>query len=766
MKKPWIFQRVSLRLRREDGGLDLRPWRSNAEAADLAGPELPRREFLRHSAFAASGLGLAGITGTFGLSWLFERSAYAATVVPTDNVVIRAEETIIRSRRELIMFHGQSNAIGTGGRPALTLQQIYANVTFNGGVRPGTDASAMTSLVPLVEYDGGHGTGGEVGTNACADGLVEYTAVLSGVPASAQYSRYSAFTSGEGGRPIGYFATFLDDDNPGGYQGWDDSKLRLTSMLALMRGEGLKDSSNIGWLATTWQQGEADSTGFSETRASYKTKLTALERAHWLKLCQVYLPEQSWRPLWLIAQVCSHNSYGATSLAFCNPFIALAQRDACLASPYLRMVNPQYMFDYADESARDQPMLHLNNESHRWQGRYFARALYQLIQDRSAGVALRNPALDMLTAVRVDANTINLVFNVPAGVLTIDTSWIAPTRNYGLDVRDANNKLVPAAPGDNNIIAAVKVIASDTLQIALKNALPDTAAKITLGWGDPAEPASLAGRSAGPRSNIRDSAGEADFYKASNGSTRPMHNYALVGDVALGWVGRVQPAGEWHFNGNARSDIIDRSGSGRAALTLIGKPSFTASGVQSANNTQGFQTDIDETASITFAAVFCSPYGVGPSSNAGRALSTYQGFSPHEAGLALQHSYDTSVANSELTSFRLTLAGGEKAVTNAPAQGVDTRYKPRFAIVSIDAATGNVRFLCPSYEEAPREETYAGLADRPLNGKVLINAWKDGGDAAQQGAILTRYAAVWTRALSLEEMLAEYEYARGLYGAV
>ncbi|WP_250626457.1 hypothetical protein [Pinirhizobacter soli] len=766
MKKSWIFKRISLRLHREDGGLDLRPWRSNSDAAEPAGPDFPRREFLRHSAFTAGGLGLAGMTGTFGLSWLFERSASAATVVPTGDLVISADETIIRSRRELIMFHGQSNAIGTGGRPALTLQQIYANVTFNGGVRPGTDASAMTSLVPLVEYDGGHGTGGEVGTNACADGLVEYTATLSGVPASAQYSRYSAFTSGEGGRPIGYFATFLDDDNPGGYQGWDDSKLRLTSMLALMRAEGKKDASNIGWLATTWQQGEADSTGLSETRASYKTKLAALERAHWLKLSQVYLPEQSWRPLWLIAQVCSHNSYGATSLAFCNPFIALAQRDACLASPYLRMVNPQYMFDYVDESARDQPMLHLDNESHRWQGRYFARALYQLIQDRSAGVALNNPALDMLTAVRVNASTINLVFNVPAGVLTIDTSWVASTRNYGLDVRDANNKLVPASPGDNNIIAGVRVIARDTLQIALKIALPSTAAKITLGWGDPAEPASLAGRNAGPRSNIRDSAGEADFYKASNGSVRPMHNYALVADVALGWVGRVQPAGEWHFNGNARSDIIDRSGSGRAALKLIGKPSFTASGVQSANNTQGFQTDIDETASITFAAVFCSPYGVGPSSNAGRALSTYQGFSPHEAGLALQHSYDTAVANSELTSFRLALASGEKAVTNGPFQAVATRYKPRFAIVSIDAATGTVRFLCPSYEEAPREETYAGLANRPLNGKVLINAWKDGGDATQQGAILTRYAAVWTRALSLEEMLAEYEYARGLYGAV
>ncbi|MDQ7994245.1 MAG: hypothetical protein AAGC76_00160 [Luteibacter sp.] len=770
MKQPWIFKRVSLNLRRADGSLDLRPWRSDVSAARATEPDSARRQFLRNSATAAGGLGLASMTGTVGLSWLFSSPAKAGTLItgsmfPEANA-IAAAETIIRSRRELIMFHGQSNAVGTGGRPALTLQQIYANVTFNGGVRPGTDATAMTGLVPLVEYDGGHGTGGEVGTNACADGLVEYTAALTGVPAASQYSRYSAFTSAEGGRPIGYFASFLDDSNLGGYQGWDNSALRLKAMLGLMRAEGQKDGSNIGWLATTWQQGEADSTGLSETRASYKTKLTALERAHWLKLCQVNLPEQSWRPLWLIGQVTSHNSYGATSPAFCNPFIALAQRDACLASPYLRMVNPQYMFDYADEAAADQPMLHLTNESHRWQGRYFARALYQLIQDRSAGVALRNPALDVAAAVKVNARTINLAFNVPAGVLTLDTSWVAATRNYGLDVRDANNKIVPASPTDNNLIAAVKVISRDTLQVTLKADLPDTAAKISLGWGDPSEPASIAGRKGGPRTNIRDSAGDTDLYIASTGKTRPMHNYALVADVALSWVNRVQPTGEWHFNGNARSDVVDQSGSGRAALTLIGRPSFTASGTQSANGTQGFQTDIDETASITFAAIFCSPYAVGPGSNAGRAISTFQGFTPRQAGLALQHSYDTGVANSELTSFRLALTGSQKAVTSGPSESLDTRYKPRFAIVSVDAVSGSVRFLCPAYEDNLREQRYPGLATRPLNGKVLINAWKDGGDATGQGAVLTRYAAVWNRALSFEEMLAEYEYARGLFGSV
>jgi hypothetical protein len=107
-----------------------------------------------------------------------------------------------------------------------------------------------------------------------------------------------------------------------------------------------------------------------------------------------------------------------------------------------------------------------------------------------------------------------------------------------------------------------------------------------------------------------------------------------------------------------------------------------------------------------------------------------------------------------------------KAVTHGPSQAVTARNQPRFAILSIDAANGKVRFLCPAYEGTLRENTYEGLATRPLNGKVLINAWKDGGDAAGQGAVLTRYAAVWTRSLSFEEMLAEYEYARGLFGSV
>jgi hypothetical protein len=234
-----------------------------------------------------------------------------------------------------------------------------------------------------------------------------------------------------------------------------------------------------------------------------------------------------------VAQVCSHNSYGSGSMAFCNPFIALAQRDACLASATMRMVNPQYLFDYFDESSVGQPMLHLTNESHRWQGRYFARAIFQLVQDRQAGFPMRNPALDMVMAMVTGPRTIYVVFNVPDGVLTLDTSWVAPTRNYGLDLRDANNAVVPASTADNNLIAAVEVIAGDMLRLTLKTPLPATVTKVSLGWGDPAEPPSIAGRTGGPRSNIRDSAGDTDLYTASDGSQRPMHNYALVGDVSL-----------------------------------------------------------------------------------------------------------------------------------------------------------------------------------------------------------------------------------------
>jgi len=486
-------------------------------------PSRPRRDFLRQSLAAAGGIGLVS---TSGLSWLLGDTAHAADVPPATSVITRA-------RRELIMFHGQSNAVGTGGQPALTLQEIYANVTFNGGVRPGVNPAAMTSLAPLVEYNGGSGTGGEVGTNACADGLVEYTQALAGIPFAAQFSRYSAFTSAEGGRPIGYFASFLQDTNLSGYQGWKNSQVRLQSMIALMRAEATASASNFSWLATTWQQGEADSTGLTETRASYKSKLTALERAHWLKLCQVLIPEQAWRPLWLVAQVCSHNSYGATNIAFCNPFIALAQRDACLASACMRMVNPQYMFDYFDESAQGHPTLHLNNESHRWQGRYFARAIYQLIQDRQAGLPMRNPALDMLSATVIGTRTIYVRFNVPSGFLMLDTSWVAATRNYGFDIRDAKNALVPASLTDNNLIIDVAVITADTVRITLKAGLPATAAKVSLGWGDPAEPPSIAGRFGGPRSNVRDTAGDFDLYTASDGTLRPMHNYALVGDVPL-----------------------------------------------------------------------------------------------------------------------------------------------------------------------------------------------------------------------------------------
>jgi hypothetical protein len=139
----------------------------------------------------------------------------------------------------------------------------------------------------------------------------------------------------------------------------------------------------------------------------------------------------------------------------------------------------------------------------------------------------------MLAAIVTGPRTIYVLFNVPAGVLTLDTSWVSPTRNHGLDLRDATNAVVPVSTTDNNLIAAIDVVAGDMLRLTLKAPLPVAATKLTLGWGDPAEPAPIAGRTGGPRSNIRDSAGDTDAYTASDGTQRPMHNYALVGDIAL-----------------------------------------------------------------------------------------------------------------------------------------------------------------------------------------------------------------------------------------
>jgi hypothetical protein len=125
------------------------------------------------------------------------------------------------------------------------------------------------------------------------------------------------------------------------------------------------------------------------------------------------------------------------------------------------------------------------------------------------------------------------LFNVPSGSLTLDTTWVAPTRNYGLDLRDSANAIVPAAGSHDDLIADVTVVARDVLRLTLKTDLPASVTKLTLGWGDPAEPASIAGRHGGPRSNIRDAAGDADVYTASDGTLRPMHNYALLGEVPL-----------------------------------------------------------------------------------------------------------------------------------------------------------------------------------------------------------------------------------------
>ena len=448
--------------------------------------------------------------------------------------------------------HGQSNAQGVGQNVALTTTQPYANLSFNGGVRPGNVASNMVGTAPLVEYrnptgDQPPGGGaGETGLAAWANDLVALEQAASGQAYTDQFSRYFAWFGGEGGRPIGYFDV--------GQQGWTNWLDRLTRANTVMAAAVAATGGTYGYLVSSWQQGEADmnlAPGGAQSMQAYLTLLLKIEQEVADAVMQTF--GQSWRPLWIIGQMSAHNTYGAvTPLAdgnpnkcFCNPQIALAQYNATKQSSNIRIANPQYCFDFLDQ--RPSTTLHAIAQCHLQQGKYFARLTRKLVEDRKAKRALGLYTVEALSAT-YKGRRITVKMNVPEPPLVFDTDYIVPAKNMGLGIWTPGKGGTANNPdGYVDIISSVKIAGPDTLVIQTNADIP-AGAQLWFGRGDPAETAGGIGRGhtppssggetilpvpAGARTNIRDSAGDTDQYVDSDGVTRRMDNWALIHPITL-----------------------------------------------------------------------------------------------------------------------------------------------------------------------------------------------------------------------------------------
>lgn len=419
-----------------------------------------------------------------------------------------------------LLSYGQSLSGGTQGRPALSLTQPYANITWDGtGGQGPRYYGPYEAVKPLVEDEinwptaSGVANQGETVCSVWANGLVERYAAEDEIATGEQDWYYLASAPGLGSAAIAQFVL--------GTEQYTRLMASVTGGLAIGAARGVA----YAYECTGWMQGERDD--FLQTpRSLYTSTLIQMEAD--IARDAAAITGQSWRPLFISYQTAVWRFYGRV-----RPIVALAHRDAQRQSQWIRIACPNYIFDYSHPPGAAAGDHHFNNGSYQFCARYFARLQKRLIEDRRAG---RPQGIHCLDAVGVQwwGRVIEVTFALPSpppGVdlrnrLEFDTTWVTATPNMGFDLWTADG-LLPDA------IQSVTIIGRRRVWIVTDVAYP-AGTILTYAWGRPEDAGAgeMQGRQQGARGNLRDRYGDVpgESYVGPDGLTRRLDNWALILD--------------------------------------------------------------------------------------------------------------------------------------------------------------------------------------------------------------------------------------------
>ena len=377
--------------------------------------------------------------------------------------------------------YGQSLSVGQA-RPVISTAQNYDNLMFYRGMIPQYEYSGesaatwYSSLVPAVETAGVVNTGLNETPNTATGDMIKQlinSESLSGVTYS-----YKMLLSSPG-----YGSTTIAQLSKG-----TAHYNRMVDQFTY--GRSLAYSSNQSYKARgcSWVQGESDYISRT-TRSAYLSSLKAL-------LSDLKTDIDADFKM-ISYQLSSHYEYSNG-----NPTIALAQSDMEAYSDDFIIACPMYHLKYADS-------LHLTGESSRVLGGYIGIAYKRTFVD---GVKFK--PLTIKSHNIVNGNQIHLKFNVPSGVIAVDTNIVPEASGYGFEV-------------SNNTITSVSVTGPDSIKIVLASSLSggETLKYAATGSGSN-------GTDFRPRGNIRDTQGD-DIVFYSNGYPYKMHNWLLISEIAL-----------------------------------------------------------------------------------------------------------------------------------------------------------------------------------------------------------------------------------------
>jgi hypothetical protein len=390
-----------------------------------------------------------------------------------------------------VLHYGQSLSQGSNSTPPFSVIGAPYSYMFNGGVRAqdGGAVASVThaSLVPHVEQVSPiNPILGE--TPAYGFQQMLYQLIAERFPViDPSVTKLISSAPGMGGAAIAQLSK-------GGQQ---YAQLLEDIDYGVSLSNALGEQYAVG--AITWTQGEQDqSTGTSA--ASYITQLLQI---HQDANADLKVRTRQPNPVPIITY--QNGSWRRAGGSY--PTIALAQLEASELYPdKIIMACPMYQFDYI---ASDD--LHLPTGESRRYGAYLAIAHFFTVLK---GVPFQ-PLKPI--AVQGQGSLISVKFNVPHGVLELDTWLVAQATNYGFSVVDNVGAAIT--------ISSVEIRNGDTVLIRCAAAVP-SGSHLRYGFGGTTD----SGRNTGPRGNLRDQQGSQIVF---NGDGSPMHNWCVFFDKTI-----------------------------------------------------------------------------------------------------------------------------------------------------------------------------------------------------------------------------------------
>jgi len=370
------------------------------------------------------------------------------------------------------LISGQSLSIGSSSA-VVSLEQPYANVSFNSGVRAGKDG--LTGLIPLVETQAGN-----LG-ETIASGTANLVAELE--QARGADHRILASAHGVGGQP---YTALKKGTNP-----FAAGIAQVTAGLDLATLNG--DTYAVRAVAII--HGERD---HKEGTQTYTEHLLEWQSDYEADVQSV--TGQTDPVVMFLCQMSSFTRYNtATSV------IHGAQLEAARLRPErIYVVGPKYFLPYTDG-------VHLSGDGERWLGEFYAKAYRQVLIEGKPW----HP-VSPRSATR-EGNVITIDFHVPEPPLVFDEVLVSNPGMLGFEFTDNS--------GASPEIVDVSLVSETAVQVSLSAPPVGGGRKIRYAFtGTPGEDA---GPQTGARGNLRDS----DMTPSRH--DYPLYNWAVHFEVAV-----------------------------------------------------------------------------------------------------------------------------------------------------------------------------------------------------------------------------------------